>query len=99
VNIELGGSNELVISGNMKSIEDSTKIKESVNALKKNGSNGVVLRIQDSFSMTSTVIGFLMKLVNVDKVRVSLIVGDPRLYQLLDELCLVPVFNVRLVER
>ena len=99
MNIVLGGSNELIISGNMKSIEDSTKIKESVIALKKDGTNSVVLRIQDSFSMTSTVIGFLMKLVNVDKVRVSLIIGDQRLYQLLDELCLVQVLNARLVEK
>ena len=98
MNIVLGGSNELIISGNMKSIEDSTKIKESVIALKKDGTNSVVLRIQDSFSMTSTVIGFLMKLVNVETVRVSLIIGDQRLYQLLDELCLVQVLNARLVE-
>jgi hypothetical protein len=45
--------------------------------------------------MTSTVIGFLMKLVNVDQVRVSLVVGDQRLFQLLEDLSLVQTFNVR----
>jgi len=97
--IEKSGSNELTISGNIKSIEDGTAIKEALNACKKEGTTGVLLRIQDSFSMTSTVIGFLMKLVNIDKLRVSLVVGDARLYQLLDELSLVQAFNVRLIEK
>jgi hypothetical protein len=97
--IEKSGSNEFTISGNIKSIEDGTAIKEALIACKKEGATGVLLRIQDSFSMTSTVIGFLMKLVNIDKLRVSLVVGDGRLYQLLDELSLVQAFNVRLVEK
>ena len=49
--------------------------------------------------MTSTVIGYLMKLVNIDKITISMIVGDQRLYQLLDELSLVKAFNVRLIEK
>jgi hypothetical protein len=97
--IEKSGANEFAISGNIKSIEDGTAIKDAINACKKEGATGVLLRVQDSFSMTSTVIGFLMKLVNIDTFRVSLVVGDPRLYQLLDELSLVQAFNVRLIEK
>jgi len=93
--IEQTGPGELTISGNIKSIEDSSAIKESTNALIKGGASGVLLKITDSFSMTSTVIGYLMKLVNIDKARVSLVVGDERLYQLLDELSLTQAFNVR----
>jgi len=97
--IQSSGNNELTISGNIKSIEDSSLIKETVTALKAGGATSLVLRIPDSFSMTSTVIGFLMKLVNVDQMRVFLVVGDPRLYQLLDELSLAQAFNLRLVEK
>jgi len=93
--ISQSGPNELTISDNIKSIEDSSAIKEKTNALIKEGATSIMLRIQDSFSMTSTVIGFLMKLVNVNKIRVSLVVGDERLYQLLDELSLIQAFNVR----
>jgi len=93
------GHNELTISDNIKSIEDSSAIKEKTNALIKEGATSILLKIQDSFSMTSTVIGFLMKLVNVDKIRVSLVVGDERLYQLLDELSLIQAFNVRQIEK
>jgi hypothetical protein len=94
--IECKGSNELIITGNIKSIEDGIEIKAAINALKEKGAKSLLLKIVDSFSMTSTVIGFLMKLVNLDKITVSLLIGDQRLYQLLDELNLVQPFNARL---
>jgi hypothetical protein len=96
--IESNGRNELTIIGNIKSIEDSIDIKVAVNALQRAGAANILLRIQDSFSMTSTVIGHLMKLVNLDRIPLSIIVGDHRLYELLDELSLVQPFNVRFVE-
>jgi len=97
--IEQRGSNELTITGNIKSIEDSIEIKGAVNNLQKNGAKTILLRIQDSFSMTSTVIGHLMKLTNLDKVAISIVVGDQRLYQLLEELSLTQLFNVRHVAK
>lgn len=97
--IESSGSNELTITGNIKSIEDSMEIKNAINAIQKKGARSILLRILNSFSMTSTVIGYLMKLVNLDKITVTLVVGDRRLYQLLEELSLVYPFNVRLVEK
>jgi hypothetical protein len=92
--IETSGSNELTISGNIKSIDDGKEIKDAVNTLISGGATTLNLKIQESFSMTSTVIGFLMKLVNIDQIRVSLVVGDQRLYQLLEDLCLIQAFNV-----
>ena len=95
--IEQGNNNELVIFGNIKSIEDGITIKNALQALQESGVRTVHLKIQDSFSMTSTVIGHLMKLVNLDKTPVSLAVGDRRLYQLLEDLSLVQMLNVRLI--
>jgi hypothetical protein len=97
--IESSGTNELSITGNIKSIEDGIAIKDAVTALKEQGATGVVLKVKDSFSMTSTVIGFLMKLVNIDRIKVTLVVGDGRLYQLLENLSLVQSFNIRLIEK
>lgn len=94
--IKINGSSELIITGNIKSIEDSQAIKSAIGTLLQQGAKGIRLKIEDSFSMTSTVIGHLMKLVNLDKIAVSLAVEDPRLYELLDELNLVQDFNVRL---
>ena len=95
--IEDNGGNELTITGNIKSIEDGMEIKTAIKTLHNKGAERILLRIQDSFSMTSTVIGYLMRLVNLDKIPVSLVVGDHRLYQLLEELSLVQPFNVRLI--
>jgi hypothetical protein len=97
--IEHKNSNELTITGNIKSIEDSMEIKNAIVVLQKRGVKSILLRVKDSFSMTSTVIGHLMKVVNLDKITVSLVVGDHRLYQLLEELSLIHPFNVRLVEK
>ena len=94
--IEQNGGTALTIIGNIKSIEDGAEIKNAVNALIKNGVKSVTLTIRDSFSMTSTVIGHLMKVVNLDKVAISLVVGDARLYQLLEDLSLVQAFKARL---
>ena len=84
------------ITGNIKSIEDSIQIKEAISHLLARGSHSVLLKIQDSFSMTSTVIGYLMKLVNHDKVQVVCVIGDKRLFELIEELNLVQTFNARL---
>jgi len=96
--IKACGGSEIIITGNIKSIEDSQEIKNAISAMQQKGSRSIRLKILDSFSMTSTVIGHLMKLVNLDKIPVSLVVGDERLYQLLEELSLVQTFNVRMDE-
>ena len=97
--IERTNSAELTITGNIKSIEDSIQIKEAINAIRKDGTQSLRMNIKDSFSITSTVIGNLMKLVHHDKVNLSVTVGDQRLYDLLVELNIAQVFNARLVVR
>jgi|GEM_PF-2009025 len=89
--------NELVITGNIKSVEDSVKIKESIVGMMTQGVKNVQLRIMDSLLLTSTAIGFLTKLVHQDELKVSITVGDPRLYLLLEELHLLQKFNVRML--
>lgn len=94
--LEQKGSSEVIITGNIKSIEDSLLIKETLNGLVAQGSRNIHLRIKDSLSMTSTTIGFLMKLAHHEKIQLSITVGDPRLYSLLEELSLIQPFNVRI---
>ena len=97
--IEDNGGNELTITGNIKSIEDSMEIKKAITTLLKREAKSIVVKIVDSFSMTSTVIGHMMKVVNLDKVPISLVVGDQRLYLLFEDLSLLQAFKVRLSGR
>lgn len=97
--IERTGNSELTITGNIKSIEDSSLIKDAINAIRKDGGESLRMNIKDSFSITSTVIGNLMKLVNHDKVALSITIGDQRLYDLLVELNIAKAFNARIAGR
>jgi hypothetical protein len=66
-----------------------------VDAIKNASRSGsVVIKINDSFSIPSTVIGELLKIKDTG-VNVNLEVGDDILYELLDDLNLVSTFNVR----
>ncbi|OGU14188.1 MAG: hypothetical protein A2076_01955 [Geobacteraceae bacterium GWC2_53_11] len=98
MHIEHAGDNEVVITGNIKSVEDSLLIKETINTLVAQGSQNIHLKIKDSLSITSTMIGYLMKLVHQEKVHLFITVGDSRLYSLLEELKLLQQFNVHLTE-
>lgn len=95
MNITQNGAAELTISGNIKTIDDSIALREAVQKLVEGGCDSVTLRIPESFAMPSAVIGYLMKLVNRDKVTLSVIAGDQRLRELLDELQLTVQFGVR----
>ena len=87
----------VTIKGNIESINDFQSIKKCLDELIAND-NRVTIDIIDSMSMTSSVIGYLTKIIFKDKVQLSLRIGDQRLYDLLDELNLISQFNVRKVE-
>lgn len=93
--IEQKNSTELVIGGIIKTIDDSMALREAVQGLVDGGAASILLRIPDSFAMPSAVIGYLMKLVNRDKVHLNIIAGDQRLRELLDELQLTEQFGVK----
>jgi len=90
---------ELHITGNIKSVDDSLQIKDAIGGLLAQGHKSLQMRIADSVLLTSTAVGFLTKLVHQDNVKLSISVGDPRLYLLFEELHLVKKFNVRLLDR
>ncbi|MBP6497984.1 MAG: hypothetical protein KA253_04855, partial [Campylobacteraceae bacterium] len=55
------------------------------------------LCIKDSFIITSSVIGFLIKSIKVDKMFLHVSVGSQELYEMLLEMSLVDAMNVRKV--
>jgi hypothetical protein len=83
--------NILEVDGIIKTINDSQVLVNSIKNAAKNGS--VIIRINESFSLPSTVIGELLKLKDND-VKIVLEIKDEILYELLDDLNLVKEFNV-----
>ena len=84
----------VTITGNIKSIDDLQQIKSSLDNLTIDNKS-ITLKIINSISITSSVIGYFTKLIYKNNIHISMQVGDIRLYELLDELSLVSQFNVR----
>lgn len=86
--------NVVTTEGNIKTIADFNDIKNNVGAVALKH-NSIVVDVKNSLSLTSAVIGYFTKLALKDKIRMQVNVGDGRLYELLDDLCLVSVFNLK----
>ncbi|MGD9808469.1 MAG: hypothetical protein AB7E76_12295 [Deferribacterales bacterium] len=92
--IKATGKNVLEITGNIKSLDDYNKIKRESQSMVAHGETHITLNVVDSLSMVSSVIGYLIKMINVDGIHLTVNVWDERLYKLLDQLNLLDLFNV-----
>jgi hypothetical protein len=86
---------EFTITGNIKTMADYLAIRKLVTELVDAGAGALTLHVRESFSMPSSVIGFFVKLINRDKIRVTMLIQDPRLLELLAELNLAELFGAR----
>jgi len=89
-------SGKIVIEGNIKSISDFHEIKSIVDEVIESTKNLDIL-IRDSFSITSSVIGYFNKIIHKDGINLTLTVTDTRLYELLEDLNLIALFHVKKV--
>jgi hypothetical protein len=87
-------SNTLVVIGNIKSISDFQEIKHAIDSIVAEHKH-IILNIVDSLSITSSVIGYLNKLVLKDNIDLNVFVGNEQLYHLLDDLNLVSTFKAK----
>lgn len=86
--------NEIAIKGNIKTIGDYQELKGHVNKLIDAGEKDIHIKIIDSYTVTSSVVGFLFKVINLNLAKISIEVRDERLYRIFDDLRLVEAFNV-----
>ncbi len=86
----------ITIDGNIKSISDFQEIKTAVDSIARS-SKSIEMILTNSMSMTSSVIGYLNKIVQKDGIKVSMSISDERLYRTLKDLNLISIFNVRKV--
>ena len=89
-------ANKVLITGNIKTVNDYQQIKESLDNLIQNHKH-IVIKIEDSISITSSVIGYLNKLVLKDKIDIEIKVGNAKLMELFEDLNLVSLFKVKKV--
>ncbi len=87
-------ANVITISGNIKTVNDFQSIKTKVDEVLQKHKN-IVITIVDSLSITSSVIGYLNKLVLKDAITIEMNIGNERLMELIDDLNLTSVFKVK----
>jgi len=84
--------NSIEIKGIIKTIEDVENIKSSIESM---NSNVITLTIVDSFAMPSALIGYLIKLKQLEGKQINLRIGDEGLYELVQDLNLNKDFNIQ----
>ncbi len=90
----ISNSNTITITGNIKKISDFQDIKNKIEPIIQKSQN-LTINIKDSISLTSTIIGYLNKLVLKDGINIQITVGDIGLYELLEDLNLISTFRVK----
>ena len=88
----------ITIKGNIKTISDYQELKSQLQKLVDAGHQEITVRILDSYTVTSAVIGYLFKIININKVKVNFHVRDERLYKILADLKLLEVLNVQKID-
>jgi len=89
-------SNIVTIKGNIKNISDLSDIRGIIESVKARYTN-IILNIEDSISITSSVIGYLNKLVLKDGIRLEMNIGNKQLLSLIEELNLAETFNAKTI--
>jgi len=87
-------ANIVTVNGNIKSVGDYQKIKTHFDSLVSQYKS-LVVNINDSFSMTSSVIGYFNKLILKDKIDIVMNIHSQDLIELLDDLNLSSLFKIK----
>ncbi|MDD3342902.1 MAG: hypothetical protein PHR87_04930 [Sulfurospirillaceae bacterium] len=87
---------DITVTGNIKTIVDGKSIKDAITlAAHHHVGMPINLYIKDSFIITSSVIGFLIKVSKVDKLPLQVIVSSNELYEMLSEMNLLDSINIK----
>jgi len=87
---------KLIVTGLIKSVEDSATFKEAaLEAFTANHNAQITIHIKESFIITSSIIGTLLKMIKKDGAKISLYIYQNDLFELIKKLNLVELLNAR----
>jgi len=84
----------IIITGNIKTNEDYLAIKTKIQERILLGDGAIAIVIADSTTISSSIIGFFLKVANKDKIPVTLKIASEKLRYILGELGLADLLNV-----
>ncbi|MDF2953962.1 MAG: hypothetical protein OD816_001207 [Thermodesulfobacterium sp.] len=87
-------NNEVIVSGDVVSISDYWLIKEKVINLVEKGNKEIIIIFNDAEVLSSSIIGFFLKLVLKDKINLKVKVRNSQLYSFMETLGLIKTLQV-----
>lgn len=87
--------NKIIIDGNIATISDVVKIKDALKDIPK-GSE-ITIFLKNSMMLPSSLLGMLLKFVQVDKIKVNIEYVKEEIGSLLEEMDLTKIFHTRKV--
>ena len=95
INISLNvKNNEVIVSGDVVSISDYWLIKEKVINLVEKGHKEIIITFNDAEFLSSSIIGFFLKLVLKDRINLKLKAKNPQFRSFMEILGLVKTFQI-----
>ncbi|MGE4319059.1 MAG: hypothetical protein AB7E96_09190 [Deferribacterales bacterium] len=93
--IEFADKNRIIITGDVKSLDNYSEIRKSIQEFIDTGEKYLTVDIADSMIITSSLIGYFTKIIHADGIKLTIVVHSERLYDLLEDLNLTAMFNVK----
>ncbi|MCS7214613.1 MAG: hypothetical protein RMI30_00470 [Thermodesulfovibrio sp.] len=94
-NIEVSVSNNLIrIYGQVQNIADYALIREKIVEMISNNFRDIKIVFEESNAVTSSIIGFLLKVTQKDKINIHVVAKNEDLYLLFEILGLIDIFKV-----
>lgn len=90
--------NVLRVRGQVQNISDYAIMREKVVNLMNEGKKELKIIFEESHAITSSVIGFLLKIAQKDKVNIHIVAKNEDLYLLFEILGLIDIFKVTKLE-
>lgn len=87
----------VTVNGTIKSIEDSLQFQMLIeNACTQDCIKKITISIEESYTITSSIIGFLIRLIKQDNIEIFLVARHQELVNLLHKLNLDQLFHIEL---
>ncbi len=93
--IAKAAASELTILGHIQKTESYFDLKREIDSMIEEGIREIHIKIPDSVTITSSVIGLLLRASSEEGVKVNLHVGQEQLYSLLESLNMLKIFNAQ----
>lgn len=88
------GIAEITVKGNISTISDYLEIKKVMREMVDEGKTAITVKIPDSPSINSALIGLLLRLIHEDRIQISLHVKNDKLHKMLQVMNLEDIFQV-----